>query len=79
MSGLTKEQLKNELVSHGVVLPSSSAKKEAYVRLYHKYVAPVANSKGDFSSDEEDLLLNDIRPEVSDASTNSSAFREEWK
>ncbi|KAK4292789.1 hypothetical protein Pmani_034469 [Petrolisthes manimaculis] len=63
MSGLTKEQLKNQLISHGVGLPSNSAKKEAYVRLYHKYVGPLANSKGDFSSDDDDLPINDIRTE----------------
>lgn len=62
MSGLTKEQLKHALIAHGVGLPSTSAKKGEYVRLYHKYVAPVANSKGDFSSDDDDFLpLNDIR------------------
>lgn len=55
MSGLTKEQLKNELITHGVELPSSNARKGEYVQLYDKYVAPVQQSRGDFSSDEEDL------------------------
>ncbi|XP_037783444.1 emerin homolog 1-like isoform X1 [Penaeus monodon] len=55
MSGLTKEQLRNELVNHGIELPSSNARKSEYVELYEKHVAPVQQSKGDFSSDEEDL------------------------
>ncbi|XP_068238566.1 lamina-associated polypeptide 2, isoforms beta/gamma-like [Palaemon carinicauda] len=54
MSGLTKDQLKNELITHGVELPPAVAKKEEYVRLYEKYVAPVEQAKGDFSSDDED-------------------------
>lgn len=55
MSGLTKEQLRNELINHGIELPSSNARKSEYVELYEKHVAPVQQSKGDFSSDEEDL------------------------
>lgn len=66
MSTLTKEQLKNELVSHGVELPSPSAKKSEYLKQYEKYVAPVAHSKGDFSSDDEDLPVNDVKAQVSD-------------
>ncbi|XP_047468829.1 emerin homolog 1-like [Penaeus chinensis] len=55
MSGLTKEQLRNELITHGIELPSSNARKSEYVELYEKHVAPVQQSKGDFSSDEEDI------------------------
>lgn len=65
MSTLTKEQLRSELVSHGVDLPSPSAKKSEYVKKYEKYVAPIASSKGDFSSDDEDLPVNDVRAQVS--------------
>ena len=65
MSELTKQQLKNELVSHGVELPAPTAKKSEYVKVYEKYVAPVASSKGDFSSDDEDLPVNDIKDQVS--------------
>lgn len=67
MSSLTKEQLKNELVSHGVELPSAAAKKSEYVEKYEKYVAPISHSKGDFSSDDEDLPVNDVKPQVSAA------------
>lgn len=66
MSSLTKEQLKNELVSHGVELPSASAKKSEYVKKYEKYVAPIVRSKGDFSSDDEDLPVNDVKAQVSE-------------
>ncbi|KAK8733366.1 hypothetical protein OTU49_006604 [Cherax quadricarinatus] len=65
MSGFTKEQLKNELISHGVALPSPNAKKLEYRRLYEKYVAPVEQYKGDFSSDDEDLPINDIKVQAS--------------
>lgn len=65
MSGLTKEQLRNELVIHGVELPSSGARKEEYLQLYEKYVAPVEQSKGDFSSDDEDIVANAVDTKVS--------------
>ncbi|XP_071533543.1 uncharacterized protein [Panulirus ornatus] len=65
MSGLTKEQLRNELVTHGVELPSSGAKKDEYLRLYEKYVAPVEQSKGDFSSDDEDIPVNEVDTQAS--------------
>ncbi|XP_069175737.1 lamina-associated polypeptide 2, isoforms beta/delta/epsilon/gamma-like isoform X1 [Procambarus clarkii] len=65
MSELTKEQLKSELITHGVPLPSPNAKKHEYKRLYEKYVAPVEYSKGDFSSDDEDLPINDLKYESS--------------
>jgi len=55
-ANLTKEQLKNELISHGVQPPSTNARKEEFVKLYEQHVAPIAAQKGDFSSDEE----NDI-------------------
>ncbi|XP_078454952.1 uncharacterized protein LOC144721306 isoform X2 [Lampetra planeri] len=49
---LTKEKLKRELVAHKVALPAGEHKKEVYVRLYHRHVAPTSGA--DFSSDEED-------------------------
>ncbi|XP_061418870.1 uncharacterized protein LOC133349443 isoform X2 [Lethenteron reissneri] len=49
---LTKEKLKRELVAHKVALPAGEHKKEVYVRLYHRLVAPTSGA--DFSSDEED-------------------------
>ena len=57
MASLTKEQLRNELISHGVELPASSARKEELVRLYETYVSPIASMKGDFSSDEENDII----------------------
>lgn len=52
-ASLTKEQLKNELISHGVQPPLQSARKEEFVKLYEQHVAPIVAQKGDFSSDEE--------------------------
>lgn len=71
MSGLTKEQLRNELITHGIELPSANARKSEYVELYEKHVAPVQQSKGDFSSDEEDIIPNSL-PIVDKASSEAS-------
>jgi len=58
MSSLTKEELRNALVNHGVSsLPPLSAKKDELVLLYEKHVAPLENGSGEFSSDDE-ISLN---------------------
>ena len=60
MATLTKEQLKNELISHGVQPPVQSARKEEFVKLYEQHVAPIVAQKGDFSSDEEtDIVIEE--------------------
>jgi len=43
--------------NHGVELPASSAKKEELVALYEEYVEPLERSKGEFSSDDEEVVL----------------------
>lgn len=48
---MTKEELKRELVSHSVDLPSPSSRKGVYVSLYRQHVLP--NQTSEFSSDEE--------------------------
>jgi len=54
MSNLTKEELRNALINHGVPsLPPLSAKKDELVSLYDEHVAPLENGTGDFSSDDE--------------------------
>jgi len=54
MSTLTKEELRNALINHGVSsLPPLSAKKDELVALYEEHVAPLENGSGDFSSDDE--------------------------
>jgi len=54
MTSLTKEELRQALISHGVTdLPPASAKKDELVSLYEEYVAPTANGSADFSSDDE--------------------------
>ncbi|XP_046450146.1 lamina-associated polypeptide 2, isoforms beta/gamma-like [Daphnia pulex] len=59
MASLTKEQLKNELISHGVQPPIQSARKEEFVKLYEQHVAPIVALKGDFSSDEETDVIEE--------------------
>lgn len=54
-AGLTKEQLRNELIAHGVQPPVQSARKEEFIKLYEQHVAPIASTKGDFSSDDEEI------------------------
>ena len=51
---MTKEQLKNELISHGISPPVQSARKEEFVKLYEQHVAPIVSQKGDFSSDDDE-------------------------
>ncbi|KZS16962.1 lamina-associated polypeptide 2 [Daphnia magna] len=68
MASLTKEQLKNELISHGVQPPIQSARKEEFVKLYEQHVAPIAAQKGDFSSDEEADSITEQKVEVSNNS-----------
>jgi len=66
MSGLTIAQLKNELITHGVELPSSGSKKSEYVELYEEHVLPVQQSKGEFSSDDdEESSTPSISPQAS--------------
>ena len=55
MASLTISDLKNELVTHGVELPPSSAKKEEYVQLYEKNIGE--KSKIEFSSDDEEVSI----------------------
>ena len=62
-ASLTKEQLRNELICHGISPPSSSARKEEFVKLYEQYVLPIVSQKGDFSSDDENDVA-EIAPTV---------------
>ena len=55
MANLTISDLKNELITHGVDLPPSSAKKEEYVQLYEKNISQKATI--DFSSDDDELNI----------------------
>ena len=55
MASLTISDLKNELVTHGVELPASSAKKEDYVFLYEKNIGD--KGKIEFSSDDEEVTI----------------------
>jgi len=49
---MTKEELKNALISHGAPVPSASAKKDEFIQAYEEHVAPL-DAAGEFSSDEE--------------------------
>lgn len=69
MSSLTKEELRNALVNHGVPsLPPLSAKKDELVALYEEHVAPLEKDTGDFSSDDEVSLNISPTKRVSTAS-----------
>jgi hypothetical protein len=52
MASLTKEELKNALISHGAPVPPASAKKDEFIQAYEEHVAPL-DAGGEFSSDEE--------------------------
>ena len=57
MASLTINDLKNELVSHGVELPPSAAKKEEYVLLYEEKISGGEKTKFEFSSDDEEVSI----------------------
>jgi len=65
-ANLTKEQLRNELISHGVQPPSSNSRKDEFVKLYEQHVAPIVSLRGDFSSDEE----NDVNEKMEKTEKN---------
>lgn len=69
---LTKEQLKNELISHGVQPPPMNSRKEEFIKLYEQHVAPIVSLKGDFSSDEE----NEVNEAVESQVWNSNIWNE---
>jgi len=74
MSTLTKEELRNALIAHGVTdLPPASAKKEELVSLYEEHVAPTANGSAEFSSDDEVYLNSSPSKRASAASKASKA------
>ena len=78
MASLTKEELRNALVAHGVTdLPPLSAKKEELKALYEEHVAPIANDSAEFSSDDEVSLKSASKraSTVSRASKVSSASK----
>ena len=61
MAGLTKDELKSALVSHGVETNLSAAKKDELVQLYEEFVAPHEDAAGEFSSDDEIPVKNTSR------------------
>ena len=73
MTSLTKEELRQALISHGVTdLPPMSAMKEELVSLYEEHVAPTAKGSTDFSSDDEVDLKSSPRKRASTTSSASS-------
>jgi len=58
MSSFTKDELRAALTNHGIELPASSAKKEELVALYEEFVEPLEQSKGEFSSDDDEVILS---------------------
>lgn len=76
MATLTKEELKNALIIHGVATPASSAKKEEFVALYEEHIAPITNTRGDFSSDDdidEEITISPQKRVTASKSSRKSA------
>ncbi|XP_053561285.1 LEM domain-containing protein 1 [Bombina bombina] len=61
-SHLSKDQLKNVLISHNVPLPQGDHKKEVYLKLYLKHILPKEKESADFSSDDETLSESEPLP-----------------
>ncbi|XP_044142869.1 LEM domain-containing protein 1 isoform X3 [Bufo gargarizans] len=62
-SEYSKDQLRNLLISHNVLLPQGDQRKAVYLQLYLKHILPKEKESADFSSDDEDMLSeNDLLP-----------------
>ena len=75
MASLTKDELKNALVNHGVESNFSALKKDELVALYEEFVAP--HDLGEFSSDDDEgavQIISESKPakRVSNRSKGSS-------
>ncbi|XP_037088048.1 uncharacterized protein LOC119108560 [Pollicipes pollicipes] len=72
MASLTKGQLINELVNHGVEPPPPNARKEKLVKMYEQHVSHFQEAAGEFSSDEEGMQrrTNGDQESVSSLSTD---------
>jgi len=51
---MTKDQIRQELINHGVQVPTGNLKKEDYVKLFDEHVKPLNKATSNFSTDEED-------------------------
>lgn len=63
-NSLTVLELRRFLSSHGVQLPTSTAKKEVYVKLYQEYVKPVQKKKQEISSPRTSTISKPVTPIV---------------
>jgi len=72
MAGLTKDELKSALISHGVEQNLSAAKKDELVELYEEFVAPHDENAGDFSSDGDDEALSPMTRSSSKRTSRSA-------
>ncbi len=71
MAGLTKDELKSALISHGVDMSFTNAKKDDLVALYDEYVAPY--DVGNFSSDDEAAVVSPTKTKKTSRSSKKSA------
>lgn len=70
MASMTKEELRNALISHNVPVPPTSAKKDELVQLYEENISP--SDAGEFSADE-DLPKSSDKKRVSRTKLSSSS------
>ena len=73
MADLTVQELKAQLVNHGVELPPASAKKDEYVARYEQHIEIPTGEKSnmDFSSDEEAELAISTENKVTKTKVSS--------
>lgn len=72
MASLTKEELKNSLINHGIAPPPATARKDEFVALYEEHVAPIDEQAGEFSSDDE-VTVSPRKKKSSQSSVKSTA------
>jgi len=79
MSNLTKEELRNALIDHGVPsLPPLSAKKDQLLSLYEEHIGRLENGTSEFSSDDE-VSLNMSPTERAKVSSTSKVSKSSSK
>ncbi|XP_012813134.1 LEM domain-containing protein 1 isoform X2 [Xenopus tropicalis] len=71
-SQLSKDQLKNLLISHNIPLPPSDQRKAVYLELYNKHIFPKDKEAVEFSSDDEEMLSENHLLPVEDEEWNGN-------
>jgi len=70
---MTKEELKNALINHGVEAPAASARKDEFIALYEEHIAPI--SQHEFSDDDDEVQISPRKKSASKSSRKSASSK----